>query len=303
MAIFAAGAFDASALAVISQFADRARAADGVAPFSDDLWAAARQGRTELTLTLTDQHEDVCGVAFTAHQGDRLAAELLVDPQRRRRGFGGQLLAELLDRTDGELWIWAHGDLPGARALARRHRLERARELLQLRRPVGPDAPPLPEVRLPDGVRIRTFVVGQDEAAWLKVNNAAFSWHPEQGGQTIDDIRAAESAADFDPAGFFLAVDDADQVLGFHWTKVHAEDPSNPGGGPIGEVYVVGVHPAAHGRGLGAALTAVGLQHLADVGGVETVQLYVEGDNAAALKVYERTGFTRHAVDVAYRRA
>ena len=301
MGIFAAGAFDASTLTTVSELADRARADDGVAPFSDDLWAAVTDGRTELTLTLTDEGK-VSGVAFTALQGDRLAAELVVDPRQRRRGLGGLLVAQLLERTDGELWLWAHGDLPGARVLAGRHQLERTRELLQLRRPWGPGAPPLPDVRLPDGVRIRTFVVGQDEPAWLEVNNAAFSWHPEQSGQTMDDIRAAESAADFDPAGFFLAVDETDRILGFHWTKVHAHDPAAPDSGPIGEVYVVGVAPEAHGRGLGAALTTTGLRHLAEVAGVETVQLYVEGDNAAALKVYERTGFARHLVDIAYRR-
>jgi mycothiol synthase len=30
------------------------------------------------------------------------------------------------------------------------------------------------------------------------------------------------------------------------------------------------------------------------------VELYVEGDNAAALRTYERLGFTRYAIDVAY---
>ncbi len=55
----------------------------------------------------------------------------------------------------------------------------------------------------------------------------------------------------------FLAVDETTgKLLGFHWTKVHNTD--------LGEVYVVGVDPAAQGRGLGAALTLVGLHHLAE---------------------------------------
>ena len=45
-----------------------------------------------------------------------------------------------------------------------------------------------------------------------------------------------------------LAVDAAGRLLGFHWTKV--EDG-------VGEVYVVGVDPSAHGAGLGTALTAL----------------------------------------------
>ena len=58
----------------------------------------------------------------------------------------------------------------------------------------------------------------------------------------------------FDPAGLFLAFGDAatDQagaLLGFHWTKVHLDQPG------LGEVYVLGVDPSAQRRGLGQLLT------------------------------------------------
>ncbi|WP_053206171.1 mycothiol synthase [Jiangella muralis] len=299
--------FTAAELAEVTALAERARAADGVAPFSDDLFPAARSGATMAALTSPvgdgPGSGELAGAAYAARQGDRLAAELVVDPARRGLGLGGALLADLLGAVPGELWLWSHGDHPAAAALARRHGLVRARELLQLRRRIAPGE--LPEPVLPDGVRLRPFVVGQDESAWLDVNNAAFDWHPEQGGQTLDDIAAAEASPDFDPAGFLLAVDTDDRVLGFHWTKVHPHDP-NPGRDgvdePIGEVYVLGVAPSAHGRGLGGALTIAGLRHLADVAGVRTVTLYVEGDNTAAVRLYEREGFTRHAIDVAYRR-
>lgn len=294
--------FTAAEVAELQVLAARAREADGVAPFSDDLFPAARDGATVAALTLR-AGDRLVGAAYAAPQGDRLAAELVVDPAYRRDGLGGTLLADLLDFLPGELWLWSHGDHPGAVALARRHGLTRARELLQLRRHVEPGS--LAEPVWPDGVGLRPFEPGRDEAAWLEVNNAAFSWHPEQGGQTLDDIRSAEAAADFDPAGFLLAVDQDDRLLGYHWTKVHPHDP-NPGPDgvdeAIGEVYVLGVAPAAHGRGLGGALTVAGLRHLADVAGVRTVTLYVEGDNTAAVRLYEKLGFTRHAVDVAYRR-
>ena len=297
--------FTAAEVAELADLATRARAADGVAPFSDDLFPAARDGATTVALPIRSDGDSgaLAGAAYAAPQGDRLAAELVVDPAARRRGLGGALLADLLAAVPGDLWIWSHGDHPGAVALARRHGLDRARELLQLRRRVEPGSLPAPQ--WPDGVRLRPFEPGRDEAAWLEVNNAAFSWHPEQGGQTLDDIRAAEASPDFDPAGFLLAVDADDRLLGYHWTKVHPHDP-NPGRDgvdePIGEVYVLGVAPAAHGRGLGGALTLAGLRHLADVAGVRTVTLYVEGDNTAAVRLYEKLGFTRHAVDVAYRR-
>jgi mycothiol synthase len=137
-----------------------------------------------------------------------------------------------------------------------------------------------------------------DEAAFLRVNNAAFDWHPEQGGWDVDQVKLRESEPWFDPEGFLLAVDGKDRVLGYHWTKVH--DGSGTGE-PIGEVYVLGVDPAARGRRLGAALTLAGMQYLRDRG-LSQVMLYVEADNSAAVRVYENLGFTLWSTDVSYAR-
>lgn len=301
MEVQGSAVFGAEALARLDELRAGALRVDGEPPFADDLWQAAVDGHTALALAGWEA-DSLAGAAFVARQGDRQAAELLIDPAQRGQGLGAQLLARLLAEVDGELWLWSHMDHPAARSLAERHRLDRARELLELRRPLGAGAP-LPDVTLPAGVRIRPFVVGQDEAAWVEVNNAAFDWHPEQGGQTLDDIRAAEARHDFDPDGFLLAVDDDGRLLGFHWTKVHPGDPERADTDEaLGEVYVLGVAPAAHGRGLGAALAVAGLRHLAEVDGVGEAQLYVEGDNDAALRLYERLDFARHRVNVAYRR-
>ncbi|NUS62933.1 MAG: GNAT family N-acetyltransferase, partial [Saccharothrix sp.] len=83
------------------------------------------------------------------------------------------------------------------------------------------------------------------------------------------------------------------RLLGFHWTKAHTAE--------LGEVYVVGVDPDAQGGGLGKAITLAGLAHLRAAGLTE-VMLYVESDNAAALAVYDRLGFTRWDSDVQYAR-
>ncbi|NED99460.1 mycothiol synthase [Phytoactinopolyspora halotolerans] len=294
----------------LGALAERARRTDGRPPFAEDLERSATSGAADVVVTLTGEADELVGAAFAARQGTRRAAELLVDPDRRGQGYGTALLNELLEAVPGELWLWSHGDHPAARRLAARAGLERARELLQLRRSA---AAPVPETQPPPGVRVRPFVPGQDEQAWVAVNAAAFAWHPEQGAQTLDDIRAAEAEPWFDPDGFFLAVGPDDEVLGFHWTKIHRQD-----GSAVGEVYVLGVAPHAQGErlwahlgiprprsadGLGTHLTAVGLNHLAAQPGVREIMLYVEGANAAALKVYERLGFTRHAIDVAYRRS
>ena len=54
---------------------------------------------------------------------------------------------------------------------------------------------------------------------------------------------------------------------------------------------MVGVDPAHQGRGLGGPVTRLGLAHLARAG-LREVELYVDGDNTAARRTYERLGFT-----------
>ena len=156
----------------------------------------------------------------------------------------------------------------------------------------------LPPVRVPDGVRIRTFEP-DDEPALLEVNATAFAHHPEQGHMTHEDFQDRTRESWFDPEGLFLAVPaegaDGPALLGFHWTKVHRdEDP------PYGEVYVVAVNPKAAGRGLGTVLTAAGLEHLRDQG-LESVLLYVDGDNDPAIAVYTNLGFEVERTEVQYR--
>ena len=108
----------------------------------------------------------------------------------------------------------------------------------------------------------------------------------------------------FDPAGFILvsSADDPDGVAAFHWTKVDpGQRATNDPAATAGEVYVVGVHPAYQGRGLGRPLTALGLAHLARLGLPEVV-LYVDGDNQAAIRTYTGLGFRSIMVDVMYSR-
>lgn len=231
-------------------------------------------------------------------------AELVVHPRSRRHGVGSALLraveeAALADPAAVALRLWAHGDHPGARHLARTHGYLDERRLWQMRRSLAPPSHwPPSHSPLPDGVRIRPFRPGADDAAWLALNARAFADHPEQGRWRHDDLLARQRQPWFDPEGFLLAVDATDeQLVGFHWTKVHP----HPASDPVGEVYVLGVDPRARGRGLGPALTVAGLEHLRRRG-LRQVLLYVDEENAAAVATYRKLGFTRWSVDVQYRK-
>lgn len=223
-----------------------------------------------------------------------IGVELVVHPAYRRRGTGRALARGVLASATGPLRAWAHGDHPSAAALAVDLGFARARVLWQLRRPL---AAPLGEPRLPDGVALRAFRPGADDTAWLALNARAFAEHSEQGRWTSDDLRVRLAESWFDPAGFLLAEETATgRLLGFHWTKVH----ERPGSARIGEVYVLGVEPTAHGGGLGRALTTAGLAHLRDKRGLDRVMLYVDDSNTGAVALYERLGFARWSAHINY---
>lgn len=294
---------------------DAASRADGVGPVSEavslHLRAAAdghaAPGIAQLVALAPGAkivgyaHLDRIGLAVTDLAGTGTSVgwgkgEFVVDPGHRRAGVGTALLDSQLIRVgvgtpSGALRVWAHGDLPAAAALARSRALSRGRVLWRMGRSLREAVPARP---LPHGLRLREFRPGSDDAAWLRVNNQAFAGHPDQSGWTPEDLAARMRAPWFDPRGFLLAVADDGAIAGFHWTKVHAGE-----GTPYGEVYVLGVDPAAQGKALGPALTVAGLKHLRSRG-LRRVILYVDDDNPAARATYQHLGFTDEAVDVQY---
>jgi mycothiol synthase len=240
--------------------------------------------------------QDLAGFATVVEDPDGTGVvEIAVHPSYRNQGVADRLVGALQDRRGfNGLKAWSHGNHEAAADLAARYGYVPVRELWKMRMTTA--AADLPDVVLPDGVDIRAFVPGQDEDAWLAANRAAFAHHPEQGSLTRADLDARMAESWFDPAGFLLAVDGDGRLLGYHWTKVHPQHGPHPA---IGEIYAVGVMPEAQGSGLGKALTVAGIKHLAALG-LHAVMLYVDADNAPAVALYRRLGFTRWDMDVMY---
>jgi mycothiol synthase len=224
-----------------------------------------------------------------AYEDDRLVGYAQLAGRSLEIAAAPGAIGPLLEAFAGrDVLVWSHGEQSRVAPVLHRHGFVRQRELFQLRRPMT-EAIAVPP--LPDGVELRPFGIGRDEDAWLAVNSAAFAHHPEQASWTAVDLRAREQEPWFDADGFLLAWR-GDELLGFHWTKVH------PNGD--GEVYVIGIAPAAQGMGLGKTLLMRGLDWLRRRGCAE-VLLYVDGDNATAMRLYERSGFVRHDLDVQWR--
>lgn len=281
---------------------------DGVAPVGEQVLRELGHERTQHLLA-GDPSSDQALAGYLNLSADGAMAELVVHPQARRRGVGTALIRATVAKTSGRNRFWAHGTLAAARATASALGLTAVRELLQMRRSLSDITESASELASQlasqlakaGDLRIRTYAGTSDDEELLRVNNAAFAYHPEQGRWTEAELAERRSESWFDPDGLFLAFDDrSDRLLGFHWTKVHLDQPG------LGEVYVVGVDPAAQGRGLGKTLTSIGMawlaQRLAKLAGAPepTVMLYVESDNVAAVWTYQSLGFTTYSVDTAY---
>lgn len=268
---------DAPERASVLELADSIEAADGAPPLSDQ----ARR------LLATDQVTH-----FVARSGDAIVGYAQLEPDDGGAEVLGapeslDPLLDALQSTAPQLRLWAHGTRSRLLPVLDARGYVRERTLWQLRWP----AAPLPPLTVADGVQIRLFVVGSDEAALLAVNAAAFAHHPEQGGWTLEDVEAREAESWFRPDDVLLA-ERAGELVGFHWTKRHSSS--------LGEVYVLAVAPAAQGMHLGATLLIAGLTHLTEVGSTE-VLLYVDDSNTTAVALYEKYGFRRFDHDVQYR--
>lgn len=212
-----------------------------------------------------------------------------------------RLLLDLLASLppEGQIEWWTH-ERPANAAIASAIGLRpHPRKLLNMRGPLPFEAV-ADRDRIALEVRVRPYQVGVDDQAWLRVNNAAFSWHGEQGDWNLDTLAKRFDEPWFDPAGLLVHERDG-ELAAFCWTKVHVRDHAGSDN-HIGEIFVIAVDPRFHGLGLGRALTVAGLRHLGAVG-CTTAMLYVEANNYPAIALYQSLGLQVAHTDLAFSNA
>jgi mycothiol synthase len=295
---------DRDVLEEILELIDAATVADGHRPVGEHKYVHLAEGAPGWTGVLAHDGGKLVGYAHLRWnpRGDRprLATEVVVDPAHR----GGRIARVLLDETrqvvaragGGLLYLWVHRvDDPRA-TLAAEMGFAIQRELAFMT--IALDTP-LPRGELPPDVVVRPYQPGNDDEELLRVNNAAFAGHPENGGWDLAELRGRLSREWFDPAGLLTAWRDG-RLVAFHWTKWHAHDSDEaPAHEPVGEVYVLAVDPAEHGQGLGRAMLREGLRHLQGRG-CRLGILYVDTASRAAVRLYEREGFRTEYLEVCY---
>lgn len=263
----------------------------GQRPLSDQLWLDFIHGdRPAVISVLARDDQLLVGYCQVSPSHGSWTLEMVLAPSVD--GSDHALIdVELLTAALGEVratgggrvrW-WVAGSDSARSALAGSAGMHAERTLLEMRVPL-----PLPSPNDTSPVPTRSFRPGLDDRSWLEVNNAAFHWHPEQGGWDQTTLGQRMREAWFDPDGFLLHERDG-RLAAFCWTKIHHDvTPA------IGEIYVIAVHPDFHGLGLGRALTVAGLASIASRA-ISTALLYVDADNEPAVGLYRELGFTVHS--------
>ncbi len=284
---------DERVISVVTELLDVARRSDGSRPLSDRLWVELRNsGIHDYLGLLLGQvgYASALGYAQISQGPQDFLLEIVLHPEL---GDPEAACAELLDsaleevaaKGGGSMTWWVSEPRPHHHRVASEAGFVPGRTLFQMQARL-----PLDE---PIDISTRPFRPGTDDQEWLAVNNRAFHGHGEQGEWTLAQLHARCAEPWFDPKGFLLYEREG-ELLGFCWTKNHTD--TTP---PMGEIYVVAADPREHGKGLGRQLTLAGLAHIASQG-FTTAMLYVDAENAPALQLYRRLGFTTTRTDLAF---
>jgi mycothiol synthase len=292
---------EAQHLAQLPELVAAATRVDGHEPLGEHKFLRLSRGDDLAAAVLAFDDGELTGYAHTVTYGEeaerRASCEFVVHPDWRGRGIGRLLLAQAIMHANSQnaraLDLWAYNDSIASRSIATQFGFSPARRLLHLHRHMG-ETPP--EVRLADGLSLRSFVTGEDDVAWLALNNRIFEGHPENGAWTQEDLHARMAQRWFDPQDLLL-LELEGALAASSWLKIE----ERAGEGRVGEVYIFGVAPEAQGRGLGRRLMQASLRHL-ESRCADVAAIYVDESNGGALGLYESSGFHHHHVDVCYSR-
>lgn len=133
-------------------------------------------------------------------------------------------------------------------------------------------------------LKLRRFVLGTDEADWLKVWNVIYGVRLDLAPMTADEMTVMEKSPDFDSEGRFIAELDGQPVgiVHAHVDRFREEKK--------GFVRDFGVVPEFQGRGIEEKLAETALAELKNRG-MKVAQSSAYGDQKDIVRLWERLGF------------
>jgi len=152
------------------------------------------------------------------------------------------------------------------------------------------------EPEWPEGIAVRTYRRDEDEAAVYKTHQETFSQNRNFSPDPFDDWCHWSYRDPFDPELWFVAEAD-EEIAGIALCR-----PESAGDPTLAWINIIGVRKSWRGRGLGSALLRHALREFR-VRGKVRAGLGVDGENAGAIRLYERAGMKRERTFVWYQRA
>jgi mycothiol synthase len=131
---------------------------------------------------------------------------------------------------------------------------------------------------------IRRFVLGKDEADWIKVWNAVYGERWDFRPMTLDEMRASEESPDFESEGRFIAELD-DQPVGIVHAYVDRLREEKKG-----FVRNFAVAPEFRGQGIEEKLAETALEELKSRG-MKVAQGSADSDQEDIVRLWESLGF------------
>lgn len=139
------------------------------------------------------------------------------------------------------------------------------------------------QVRGVNMLKIRKFVQGRDEEAWLRITNEAFKEYDDFRPDTMEDMELYEKSPNFDTTGMFIAEWNGAPVgmVNAYVDKKREEKK--------GFIRGLGVIPEFRRKGIGGTLASKAVDSL-KARGMESVEAWSREDKVACKSLYESMG-------------
>jgi mycothiol synthase len=244
----------------------------------------------EIDLFVAEHGGSIIGYAavFLEAAIKRAILECMIHPLHRKKGIATELIGRAIRHAEAAESKVVQVSVPEinlpARNLALRLGFKFIRYFYELQLDLN-------NIRLPDfepsGYIIRSL--GRDEADKLThIQNRAFADSWGFNPNTPDEIAYRINLSSCSPENIMMAYL-KNNPIGYCWTRIMLED--NPAaGGMKGEIHMLGVDPAYRKKGIGRNVLLAGLADLKSKG-VAIVELTADGEEPAALGLYESVGF------------
>tara|TARA_B100000700_G_C15050502_1_gene860032 strand:+ start:244 stop:1158 length:915 start_codon:yes stop_codon:yes gene_type:complete len=138
---------------------------------------------------------------------------------------------------------------------------------------------------IPNGYKVRTMIGISDIPNLTEIQNAAFTGHFGYSPNTEDEVRYRILSNDFAVENISFIQNSCEQFVAYCWSDVYERKKEK-----IGRIEMTGVRPEFRRKGLGKTIIEVCCNQLIQKS-VKSIELDVDSNNTAAIKVYKSLGF------------